>query len=406
MNNEYHRVYARIDLDAIKFNMTSIRNHVNDNDDNNKYDVIKNQVNQKVKVMAVIKADGYGHGAIPIGRELEKLGVDYIAIAIYQEGVQLRKEGIKTPILVLGNTPNEAYDKLIEYDLTQTIYSIHMGKELETFAKAYNKIVKIHLKIDTGMGRIGLKAIHQPVEKVINSIKELYSSKYLLLEGIYTHFSKADEEDKSYTNMQIEVFDNIINALSEEDMLPEFVHASNSAGLIGVRKARYNMVRAGISLYGLFPSRQVEHVLKLKPAMSIISRVVFIKEVEKGEAISYGGTYITDKPSRIATIPIGYADGYSRALSNKGKVVIHGKYAPIIGRICMDQFMVDVTHIENVVENDEVYLIGGIEDATVSVEEIADLMQTINYEVVCLIGKRVPRVYVKENEVVEAIDYF
>lgn len=398
METSYYRVYARVDLDAIKSNIKEIKRHIHKN--------IKPSENKQVKIMAVIKADGYGHGATPIGRELEQLDIDYIAVAIYQEGIALRKEGIKTPILVLGNTPKEAFEKLFEYDLAQTVYSIHMGKELEAVAIAKQKVAKIHLKIDTGMGRIGLRAIRQPVDSVVEKVKELYESEHLYMEGIFTHFSKADETDKSYTNMQIQVFDQLLEELKKEKILPEIVHASNSAGLIDVPKANYNMVRAGIALYGLYPSDEVDRSIKLKPALSIISRVIFVKDVEKGEAISYGGIYLTDKPSKIATIPIGYADGYSRALSNKGKVVIHGQYAPVVGRVCMDQILVDVTHIDNVEENDEVFLIGGTKDAFVTVEDIAKHMNTINYEVICLIGKRVPRVYVKENEIVETIDYF
>jgi len=396
METSYYRVYAKINLDAIKNNVMAIRHHIES----------KNESGQKIKVMAVIKADGYGHGAIPIGRELEKLGIDYIAVAIYQEGVRLRKEGIKLPILVLGNTPMEAYSQLIDYNLSQTVYSLHMGKELEAVGRRLGKRIKIHLKIDTGMGRIGIRAVNKSAEEVVQCVNELYNLEYLELEGIFTHFSKADETEKDYTNMQIQLFNNIVKALDKAGILPEIVHAANSAALIDYPLAYYNTVRAGIALYGLYPSSEVDHSILLKPSLSIVSRVVFVKEVEKGELLSYGGIYCTDKPSIIATIPVGYADGYSRALSNKGHVVIHGQYAPVVGRVCMDQLLVDVTHIKNVKENDEVYLIGGTDEAYVSVDDIARHMQTINYEVICLIGKRVPRVYVKENKVIETIDYF
>ncbi len=281
-----------------------------------------------------------------------------------------------------------------------------MGMELEDIAKKCSRKIKIHLKIDTGMGRIGIRAIRKPVEEVLSQVKQLHESEYLDMEGIFTHFSKADEFDKTYTNMQIDIFDRLLEAMEAEGIRPQYIHASNSAGLIDMGRANYNMVRAGISIYGLYPSEEVDHSIKLRPALSIISRVVFVKDVEEGEAISYGGIYITDRPSVIATIPIGYADGYSRALSNKGQVIIHGQYAPVVGRVCMDQILVDVTDIDNVRENDEVYLIGTSGDANISVEDLARHMQTINYEVICLIGKRVPRVYVKGNEVVETIDYF
>lgn len=390
METKYHRVYAKVNLDAIKHNIREIREHVK----------------ETTKVMAVIKADGYGHGAIPIGRELERLNIDYIAVAIYQEGILLRDEGIKTPILVLGNTPKEAFESLINYNLAQTVYSINMGIELNEVAKALGKVATIHLKIDTGMGRIGIRAIHKPISEVIQSIKEIYELENLHMEGIFTHFSKADEVDKSYTQVQLSIFNEVIKELDKIAIKPSLIHASNSAGLLDIKEAHFNMVRAGIAIYGLYPSEDVDKSMGLEPALSIISRVIFIKEVESGELISYGGTYETRGKTIIATIPIGYADGYSRALSNKGQVVIRGQFAPVIGRVCMDQLMIDVTHIESVCENDEVYLIGGTQEAFVSVEDIAEIMRTINYEVICLIGKRVPRVYTKENEVVDSIDYF
>jgi alanine racemase len=405
MESKYHRVYAKVDLDAIKSNFGAIKTHLISSGTHHN-NGLNFAINEPVKIMAVIKADGYGHGAIPIGRELELLGIDYIAVAIFQEGIQLRKEGIKTPILVLGNTPKDAYPMLLEFDLIQTIYSVHMGLALDETAARLNVQAKIHVKIDTGMGRIGIRAINQPIESVIEQFSQLFRSKNLEVKGIFTHFAKADEADKSYTQMQINLFNQLLNRLHQEDMLPELIHASNSAGLIDVHQANYSMVRAGIALYGLYPSDEVDHTIQLTPALSIKSHVVFVKTVGKGESISYGGIFTTEKETIIATIPIGYADGYSRALSNKGRVVIRGQYAPVIGRVCMDQILVDVTHIEGVCENDDVYLIGGTQEAFVSVEDIAKLMQTINYEVICLIGKRVPRVYVKDNEIVETIDYF
>lgn len=390
MDNKYRRVYAEIDLDMIKHNVNAMRAHINDG----------------VKYMTVIKADGYGHGAIPIGKEVEALNVDYIGIAIFQEGVLLRNEGIKTPILVLGNTPREAFNMLFEYNLTQTVYSVKMARELNEAAKSYGKTANIHVKLDTGMGRIGIRAIHEPLDNVIEQVKEIREMSHLYIEGMYTHLSKADETDKTYTMLQINTFKNVINGLEKLDIKPSIIHASNSAGLIDVKEAGFNMVRAGIALYGLYPSEEVDHSVDLRPVLSWVSRVVNIKEVEAGELISYGGTYETTDKTTIATIPIGYADGYSRLLSNKGNVVINGQLAPIIGRVCMDQFMVDVTHINDVTEDDKVYLIGGTGDASVSTDDIANIMKTINYEVVCLISKRVPRVYMKENEVIDTIDYF
>lgn len=403
METKYYRAYAKVDLDAIRANVKAMRDHVNDpaKIKNNPY----LREGQAVKMMAVIKADGYGHGAIPISKELEQLGVDYIAVAIYQEGVQLRKQGAKAPILVLGNTPHEAFEQLIEYGLAQTVYSVSMGLALAEAAREAKTTIPVHIKVDTGMGRLGLRATEDKLESTMESIKVMTKLEGLHLEGVFTHFSKADEIDKTYTDLQVKRFNTLLDGLSEEGICPEHIHASNSAGLIDVCAANYNMVRAGIALYGLYPSSEVDHSIRLQPALSMVSRVVFLKEVEAGELISYGGIYQTKKKTKIATIPFGYADGYSRALSNKGRVVIRGQYAQVIGRVCMDMIMVDVTDIDGVCENDEVYLIGG-NDQKVTVDEIADIMQTINYEVVCLIGKRVPRVYVKENKVVETIDYF
>jgi len=404
MITNYYRAYAKVDLSAISHNIVTMRKHINETYKNKDNKYLK--PGQEVGMMATIKADGYGHGAIPIGRELEKLGIDYIAVAIYQEGIQLRKEGIKTPILVLGHTPQEAYEELITHKLAQTVYSLHMGKRLEEVARKMDKKIKVHVKVDTGMGRLGFRVKNRPVGEALQEIVALDNLSHLEIEGIFTHFSKADEVDKSYTKHQLDLFNELLDQLDLKKIRPEYIHASNSAALIDVAKANFNMVRTGIAIYGLYPSREVDHTIELKPALSIISRVVFLKIVEAGEAISYGGIYTTKTKSKIATIPFGYADGFSRALSNKGRVVINGHYAPVIGRVCMDMIMVDVTHIDGIKENDQVYLIGGDDKALVSVEEVADIMGTINYEVVCLIGKRVPRVYVKDGQVVETIDYF
>lgn len=384
---EYYRVYASVDLDAIEENYREIKKHIGD----------------KVAFMPVIKADGYGHGALPIARELQRLDTEYIAVAVYQEGIALRHAGITKPILVLGNTPYEALEHLVENDLTQTVYSLRMGKELSEVATRMGKVVPIHIKVDTGMNRIGIVADEKAYETVVK-IKAL---KNLFIEGVFTHFAKADETDKSYTNRQIKLFNEFLYKLEEHQIMPKYIHASNSAGMLEFKDAHYNLVRTGIALYGLYPSEEVSvERVRLRPALSIKSRVIFVKEVQEDELVSYGGTYRTTRKTKIATIPVGYADGYSRALSSKGRVIIHGKYAPVIGRVCMDQFMIDVTDIEDVKENDEVVLIGKSNGLEITVEEIARHMNTINYEVICLIGKRVPRVYVKKGEVIDQIDYF
>ncbi len=394
METIYHRVYAKVNLDAIHANLKSIREYVN------------HEMQHKVKIMAVVKADAYGHGAIPISRELEKLNVDYIAVAIYQEGIQLREEGVKVPILVLGNTHEDAFEDLVRYDLTQTVYSAKLGEKLNRFGERLGEKVRIHVKVDTGMGRLGFRLLGKSMDTSVQEIIDLTRCEYLRCEGIFTHFSKADEVDFSYTHMQVELFEHLLNRLKAQGIEFPLVHASNSAGLIDHQCARFNMVRTGIALYGLYPSDTVNHGIRLEPALSIISRIIFLKEVEKDEYISYGGIFKTNRTSKIATVPIGYADGYSRALSNKGRVLIRGQYAPVVGRVCMDQMLVDVTDIEGVTEDDAVILIGESNEQHIYVEELATHMNTINYEVLCSIGKRVPRIYMKENKVVEIIDYF
>lgn len=382
----YHRVYAEISLDNIVEN----------------FNVIKERIHHK-KVCAVIKADGYGHGAVPIAKELEFQGIDQFAVAVSHEAVMLRRYGIKTPILVLGYTSFENYEDLIKYDITQTVFKLEMAREISEVATRLQKPAKIHLKIDTGMGRIGFLANNE----TIDSIKTISQLPFIHLEGIFTHFAKADEADLSYTHQQLEAFNHMIEKLTHQDIHFEVIHASNSAGMMEVEGAHFDMVRVGIAMFGLYPSHEVrKSQLLLKPALTLHSNIIMLKEVGAGSHISYGGTYVTTRPTKVATIPVGYGDGYSRQLSSKGRVIIRGQYAPIIGRVCMDQFMVDVTDIPEVEDSDDVILIGEEGQARITVEEIAEIMETINYEVVCLLSKRIPRVYLKANQPVYSVDYF
>lgn len=390
---EYNRIYAKIDLDAMEYNIDVLKQHINQMSPNRQ---------AEIKIMAVIKADGYGHGAIPLALEYEKLGIDYLAVAIYQEGIALRKEGIKIPILVLGNTPEQAYEKLLDYQLTQTIYSIEMADQISRFAAKKRAKIKGHIKIDTGMGRIGLRSVHTDAHQVVAQIERICGLAGLEVEGLFTHFAKADEPEQEYTRQQMERFDQIIMRLKERQIVIPYIHASNSAGAIDYDNSNYNMVRLGIALYGLYKPEQ----LGLKPVLSLITNIIFVKTVEAGESISYGGDYVSESKRVIATIPVGYADGYSRALSNKGEVIVNGQKAKIVGRVCMDQCMIDVTEIDDVKQGMPVYLIGEQGDNRITVDQLADIMGTINYEVICLIGKRVPRIYMKDKEVVDSIDYF
>lgn len=382
---QYHRVFAEINIDNIADNLNAISDYVG----------------HDKEVMAVIKADGYGHGAFPIVSELHKAQIHSIGVATLQEAISLRNHGVKNPILILGYVPKQDYDKLIEYDIMQTVYKYEMAEGISDAAVKAKKEAKIHIKIDTGMTRLGF----YPNEDSIELIEKMHQLPNLQLYGIFTHFAQADTDDTAFTELQIRKFVSFVEKLKERGIEIPKVHASNSAGLIGYKNAHFNMVRAGIILYGLYPSDEVDRTkLVVKPSLSLKSNIIFLKDVEAGTPISYGGTYVTTKRSRIATIPVGYGDGYPRSLSSKGRVLIHGQYAPIVGRICMDQFMVDVTDIEGVNEGDEVVLIGSQGSSSITVDEIASLDGTINYEIVCQLGKRIPRVYYRNGEIVYTVD--
>lgn len=380
--NQYYRVHAVIDLDAICHNINEV----------------KRVIGPEVKVMPVIKADGYGHGAVPIAKELNKIGVDAFAVAILEEGITLRNHGIKQPIVILGYTSEYQYSSLIQYEIEPTVFCYEMAESLSKIASALGKDAKVHIKLDTGMNRIGFKPTKESLE-IVKKISELPNIK---IEGIFTHFACADEADKTSASKQKAEFDKFIGWLLEEGIDIPVKHVSNSAAIIDMDSWRMDMVRSGIITYGLYPSEEVaKNVLDLRPAMELKTHIVHVKEIEAGEGISYNHTFVTKRKTKVATIPVGYADGYPRALSSKGRVLIRGQYAPIIGRICMDQFMVDVTDIEGVSVMDDVTLIGTDGDHQIPVEEIANITGTINYEIVCDISKRVPRVYIRNGEMKE-----
>ncbi|SHM96967.1 alanine racemase [Anaerosporobacter mobilis DSM 15930] len=384
--NEYYRVEARINLDAICNNIDEVRRNINDN----------------TKIMAVIKADGYGHGAVALATAL-KDKVDAYGIAIIEEGIELRLAGFEKPILILGFTPHQQYEDLLKYDISQTVFQYDMAKRLSDIAVSLGKQAKIHIKIDTGMTRIGFK----DTDESIQIIKEISKLPNLIIEGLFTHFACADESDKTSVRKQLSRFLVFADKLEKEGIHIPVKHVSNSASIIDLPEANLDMVRSGIVTYGMYPSDEVnKNSLMLQPALTLKSNVVYVKEVEAGTGISYNSTYITEHDSVIATIPVGYADGYPRQLSSKGRVLIHGKSVPIVGRVCMDQFMVDVTNIPDVKEGDMVTLIGQDGDESISIEEVANLVGSFNYELVCDIGKRVPRVYYKEGKKVGTADYY
>lgn len=377
-SEKYYRVYATIDLDTISENIKAAK------------DTLKNGT----KIMAIIKADGYGHGAVPIARELNDL-VDAYGVAIVEEGIELRNSGIDKPILILGYTAVEQLNEVIAYDITQTVFQFEIAKRMDEEAKRQGKVAKVHIKIDTGMGRIG----YQPCRESIDEIIKISKLEHIDIEGIFTHFACADMKDKTSADEQLASFVRFTTELEEAGVNIRLRHASNSAGIVDMNYANLDMVRCGITTYGLYPSEEVnKNNLAIKPAMELKTHISYVKELEAGHGIGYGSTFVTDKLMRIATIPVGYGDGYSRALSNRGRVLIHGKSAPIVGRVCMDQFMIDVSEIPEVEQGDLVTLIGRDGSEEITVEEIGCLSYSFNYEVVCNVGKRIPRIYYKNGK--------
>lgn len=367
-----YRAAAMIDLAALEDNIHNIQKCLRPG----------------VRLMAVVKANAYGHGAAEIYPTLKKCGVSEYAVAFWQEGAALREAGITEPILILGDTMDEDMEQVVEYDLTSAIFTVSMAKALNQAAMKKGKVCPIHIKLDTGMGRIGFPC----TEEAVREILELRSLERLRIEGIFTHFARADEIDKKSAKEQYARYTWMRKRLKEEGLEIPVGHVDNSAGIMELPDAQQEMVRAGIILYGLYPSNEVDRErLSLRPVLTWVSHVSYVKEVPTGTPISYGGTFVTRRPSVIATIPVGYADGYSRALSNKGKVLVQGQEAPVCGRVCMDQFMVDVTDIPGVKRGDPVTLLGG----ELSVDWMADQLGTIPYEVVCDISSRVPRIYQK-----------
>lgn len=370
--SEYRRTYCKIDLDAIRHNIVEAKKKADG-----------------AMLMAVIKADGYGHGSIPIAHYVEDVA-DYFAVASIEEAIDLREGGVTLPILILGYNSPSLYQKNLDYDVDQTIYSYESACRMSEAAVKNHKTAKIHIALDTGMTRIGFPADEDGVKEV----KKISQLPGLELTGLFTHFSCADMTDKKYTYEQMERYDTFYEALVQEGVSIRYRHVCNSAGILDFDHHRFDMVRSGIINYGLLPSDEVNlSAFELKPALTWISHVVHVQEPKPDRGVSYGATYIVKKPMKLATVSIGYADGYPRTLSNKGWVLIHGKKAKICGRVCMDQMMVDVTDIPDVKEEDEVILIGTSGDERITVEEMGDLSSRFNYEFVCDITPRVPRLY-------------
>ena len=385
----YQRVWAEVDLDAIWENMVHMKENIAEN----------------TKILAVIKTDGYGHGGVPIAKMLEQLDFMFgYAAATYEEAHVLREAGVKKPILILGYTFPYCYEELIREEIRPAVYRRDTVEELATAAAKVGKKAKVHIKVDTGMGRIGIT----PDEEGLEFVRFLIEHPELEVEGIFTHFAKSDEADKTSANHQLELFQNFIDKIQTELGLTIPVkHCSNSAAILEMPQANMDMVRAGITTYGLYPSEEVrKDIVPLRAAMSLYSHIVYCKTIHAGQSVSYGGLFTAQKDTRVATIPVGYGDGYPRSLSGKGYVLIRGKKAPILGRVCMDQFMVDISEIPGVMEGDKVTLLGVDGTERITAEELGELSGRFNYEFVCDLGKRIPRVYRQHGEITEVRDYF
>ena len=362
--------YLEVDLNAISYNLKQIKEKVGD----------------KTSIMPVVKANAYGLGVTNLKEVLLENGIKRIAVAIPEEAIELKNQDFPFEIMILNEILPEEANKVVENNFICSIALLEVAKQLDETAKKQNKKVRVHIEIDTGMGRVGVKP-----QEALKFMRELKKYRNLEVEGIYTHFSNADV-DEEYTKEQIEKMDYVIEKLKKENLLPKYIHASASSGILNFKKARYNLVRPGIILYGYFPDEKLKETLNLKPATKLKSKVTFVKTVPEGTPISYGRAFQAKEETRVATVPLGYADGLRRILSNQGEVIIRGKRAKIIGNICMDNFMVDVTNVPDVQIGDEVIL---WDNEKLSIEEMAQKCHTINYEILCTIGQRIPRKYIK-----------
>ena len=377
---EHNRVCAEIDLDAIAYNMEQMKKRIGDH----------------ARLIAVVKADGYGHGAVPVAKMFEACSYVWgYAVACLEEATELREQGIRKPILVLGCVFPDQFEEMIRYDVRPAVYMESMAELISQEAVRQGKDAFIHIKIDTGMGRIGFPV----TEESADAVERISRLPGIRIEGMFTHFAKADERDKTYTFLQHDRFMRMKEMIEKRQVPTRYFDCDNSAGIIDFPDMKHDLARAGIAMYGMYPSDEVDQkAVDLRPALSLVSHVSFVKEVEAGTPISYGGTFVSDRPMRVATIPVGYGDGYPRSLSNKGYVLIHGKRARILGRVCMDQFMADVTDIPETAFMDRVVLVGRDGDEEITVDELAALSGRFNYEFVCCLGKRIPRIYKKSEE--------
>ncbi|GAB2484160.1 alanine racemase [Alkalibacterium psychrotolerans] len=375
----YRYTKAEIDLDKVSFNYKQMKQHITEG----------------TKIMSVIKADAYGHGAVEIGRHLETLDTDYLAVAVLDEAMELREAGIRLPILLLSPIEPDTIPTAIENDIAITVYSLDSARAVNHYAKQTEKTVKVHVKIDSGMGRIGVRSKEEALE-----LCSLLTAPSILFEGIFTHFAEAENvDDPAYTKSQFTFFMDIVTYLEEKDVTFVLRHCSNTAASLLYPEFDLDMIRTGISIFGYHPDKSLEHLIDLKPVMTLSTHAALVKQVPEGASIGYGRTYQTDKEEMIATILLGYADGIPRELSNRWHLTHGDVKAPIVGRICMDQLMVNVTDINGFSSTDELVFIGDPQEGHPSIYRMAELTDSFHYELLCGIGKRVPRIYLKDNEV-------
>lgn len=375
------RVWAEIDLDALAHNMREIRK----------------KTGPKAEIMAVVKTDAYGHGAVEVAETLLENGADRLAVAMLDEAVELRRQGITAPMLILGLTHPEYYEAVIQADAAQTVDSFEQARALSEAAEKVGKKAVIHIKLDTGMGRIGYTCR----EKDIEEVKRITRLPNLFAEGIFTHFAKADEEDPAFTREQFWRFMGFLDRLEKEGIRFPVRHVSNSAATLRFPEMHLEMVRPGIILYGYYPSEAFDKdLLDLKPVMSLRAKITHIKDMEEGETVSYGGTYRVKGQQKIATVPVGYGDGYFRILSGKARMFVHGEPVPVVGRICMDQSMIDVSSVHTIRIGDEVVIFGNEGGKGISLDALAKEAGTIPYELLCAVSRRVPRVYLKGGKAI------
>jgi len=366
----YRPTFAEVDIEAIRHNL----------------EIVSHIVKGGTKILGVVKADAYGHGMEEVSKAIMDY-VDYFGVASIDEAAVLRRIGIKKPVLVIGAILPEEIEGVLKFNIIQTVSDMEIPERLSRLALAKNKKVKVHVKIDTGMGRLGFWH-----EEAVVFIKKIARLKNIIIDGIFTHFPDA-EADKVFTYSQIRNFKYLIEVLWENNIFIPVKHTANSMALIDFKDSHMNMVRPGLMMYGIYPKASLMKNILLKPALSLKTKITHMKLIPKGRSISYGMTYVTKRPTRIATIPVGYGDGYSRRFSNKSHVLINGVLCPVTGRVCMDMCMVDVSNVPDVKTGDDVILIGSQGDKIIRAEELARIIGTIPYEVLCNIGRRVPRIY-------------